>query len=249
MSEIELEKHVSYVKDRQAWLASTFRDLMTTSQSFDTSNTYRKKFYDDVIRLADQNIPTSSGSIFGENNNFFEFLEGDHRVEEAGEMLCRFVDPRGLLDLAEGPRRPLIIFAFDDAHVLANNPTTDSWNIFSELRHILRKIYKLPIISLFISKAGKFNPSSPISEISFDDLAHSALEDTVTLDRVTHVDWMSHLGRPSYVKPSDPFRKQLTSYLDQVWVILGRHGAPKRDTAHELGKVGAAGQAFLSSQG
>ena len=129
-------------------------------------------------------------------------------------MLCRFVDPHGLLDSAKGPRQPLVIFAFDDAHVLTDNPITDSWNLFSELRHNLRRIYKLPIFSLFISKAGKFNLSSPISEISFDDLAYSALENTVTFLRVVQIDWMSHLGHPLYVHPGYLFKKQLTSYLD-----------------------------------
>jgi hypothetical protein len=141
-------------------------------------------------------------------------MEGDNRVEEAGEMLCRFVDPRGLLDSAKGPRQPLVIFAFDNAHVLTDTPITDSWNLFSELHHILRRIYKLPIFSLFTSKGGKFNLSSAISEISFDDLAYSALENTVTLDRVVQIDWMSHLGRPLCVHPGYLFRKQLTSYLD-----------------------------------
>ena len=144
-------------------------------------------------------------------------------------MLCRFVDPRGLLDSAKGPRQPLVIFAFDNAHVLTDTPITDSWNLFSELHHILRRIYKLPIFSLFTSKGGKSNLSSAISEISFDDLAYSALENTVTLDRVVQIDWMSHLGRPLCVHPGYLFRKQLTSYLDQVWVLLGRYGTPKRD--------------------
>ena len=39
-------------------------------------NTYWKKFYDDVIKLANQNTPMSSGCLFGENNNFFGFMEG-----------------------------------------------------------------------------------------------------------------------------------------------------------------------------
>ncbi|KAH9981731.1 hypothetical protein BJV77DRAFT_1045991 [Russula vinacea] len=117
-------------------------------------------------------------------------------------MLCRFVDPHGLLDSAKGPRQPLVIFAFDDAHVLTDNPITDSWNLFSELRHNLRRIYKLPIFSLFISKAGKFNLSSPISEISFDDPAYSAL------------------GRPLYVHPGYLFKKQLTSFPRGISAVL-----------------------------
>ena len=91
-----------------------------------------------------------------QNPQFFRVhgrrLQGDNRVEEAGEMLCRFVDPRGLLDSAKGPRQPLVIFAFDDAHVLTDNPITDSWNLFSELRHNLRRIYKLPIFRFLFRK-------------------------------------------------------------------------------------------------
>jgi hypothetical protein len=73
MSEIEREKHASYVKDRQAWLASTFRDLMTTGQSSKILNTYRKKFYDEVIGLVNEvNCPTPNLPRFSENDKFFE---------------------------------------------------------------------------------------------------------------------------------------------------------------------------------
>jgi hypothetical protein len=53
MSESEREEHASYVKVRQAWLAKTFRKLMTTGQSFTISNTYRNTFYKSVTDLAD----------------------------------------------------------------------------------------------------------------------------------------------------------------------------------------------------
>ena len=145
-------------------------------------------------------------------------------------MLCRFVDPFHLLDSVKGPRRPLVVFAFDDAHVLtANNRADNSWDLFSELRRILRSFHDLPIFWLFISTAGRFNlfypwppiesdptnralvrrsnsrPLVPISEISFDDLAYPALENTITLDRAVQIDWISHLGRPLYVHSSYPF--------------------------------------------
>jgi hypothetical protein len=155
-------------------------------------------------------------------------------LEEAGEKLCRFVDPHRLLDSAEGPRWPLVVFAFDEAHILTDNPPDDDWNLFLELRRILRQIHKFPIFSLFLSTAGRFNlcsseirsdpsnrvrdpsfrPLDPISEISFDDLEYPALKDTVTLDRVVQIDWISHLGRPLYVHSSYPFREQLTSQLE-----------------------------------
>jgi hypothetical protein len=93
------------------------------------------------------------------------------------------------------------------------------WNLFSELRRILRQLTMHPIFSLFLSTAGRFNmfspetrsdPSNrvrdassptldPITEISFDDLAFSALPGTVTLEQVVEMRWICHLGRPLYV--------------------------------------------------
>lgn len=54
MSEIEREKHVASIKERQRRLASTFRDEMTSGQSFKISNKYRKEFYNDVILSAEK---------------------------------------------------------------------------------------------------------------------------------------------------------------------------------------------------
>ena len=42
------------VEDRQKSLATAFRDRMTTGQSFNDSNKYRQNFYDDVIKLAEE---------------------------------------------------------------------------------------------------------------------------------------------------------------------------------------------------
>ena len=160
--------------------------------------------------------------------------EDQEGVEEAGERLCRFVDPHRLLDSTEGPRWPLVVFAFDEAHILTDNPPDKDWSLFLELRRILRQIHNLPIFSLFLSTAGRFNlfspairsdpsnrvrdtssrPLDPIPEISFDDIAYLALEDSVTLDRVVEMDWISHLGRPLYVYPIYPFREQLTFHLE-----------------------------------
>lgn len=143
-------------------------------------------------------------------------------VAEAGEMFCRFIDPHHLLDSVEGPRWPLVVFSFDEAHILTDNPPSKEWNLFLELCCTLRQIHKLPIFSLFLPTAERFNqffpeirsdpshrirnlgcrPLDPITEISFDDIAYPTLEGTITLDRVVQVDWMSHLGRPLYVRSS-----------------------------------------------
>src|SRR6266849_289679 len=114
-------------------------------------------------------------------------------VPEAGTSLCTFIDKHKLLDSASGPRHPLVILAFDEAHTLTDYPQDQKdWNLYSELRRILRQIDHLPIFSLFLSTAGRFDkfspeiysdpsarardpdnrPLDPISEISFDDIAY-----------------------------------------------------------------------------
>ena len=70
MSKNKREVHGSSVKARQAWLAKTFRELMTTGQSFNISNAYRNTFYKNVTDLADEvNFLTF---LF-----FFSFREND----------------------------------------------------------------------------------------------------------------------------------------------------------------------------
>ena len=154
-------------------------------------------------------------------------------VQEAGEMLCRSIDEHRVLESDKGPRQPLVVLAFDEADTLTDNPRWQKhWNLFSELRQVLQQIQHLPIFSLFLSTAGRFDKFSldipsdssarvrqpdirfldPISEISFDDIAYPALKGTITMDNVVEIDWISHFGRPLYVHPSHPF-KELLSYL------------------------------------
>jgi hypothetical protein len=144
-------------------------------------------------------------------------ISGGKGLQEAGEDLCRFIDKYHLSDSMNGPRRPLVVLAFDEADILTDNPPDqETWNLFSELRRVLRQIQHLQIFSLFLSTAGRFDkfspdvhshpsararepefrPLDPITEISFDDIAYSALKDTVTVDDVVGDDWISHLGRP-----------------------------------------------------
>ncbi|KAH9991140.1 hypothetical protein BJV77DRAFT_554959 [Russula vinacea] len=247
MSRNEREVHGSYVRARQAWLAKTFRELMTTGQSFNISNAYRNTFYKDVTDLADEYMRNSESVTGKGKGSPSRYRSENGVVEEAGELLCRFVDPHGLLDSAQGPRRPLVILAFDEAHSLTDKPLNTSWNFFLELRRILRQVHNLPIFSLFLSTAGRFHlfspeirsdpsnrardsssrPLDPISEISFDDLAYPALNNTVTLDRVSQTDWISHLGRPLYVHSSYFIIEQLTS-------ASGRFGSRYDAMEHDL---------------
>ena len=145
-------------------------------------------------------------------------------IENAGKLLAQFVDPHNLLDRHHvgQPRRPLVIVSFDEAHLFTDDPSMTNratkWNLFSELRRILRQTSDYAIFSLFLSTAGRFNlfspeissdPSlriknstlstlDPITETSFDDLAYDASEDKIMLSYVVEIDWMCHLGRPLY---------------------------------------------------
>lgn len=158
------------------------------------------------------------------------------RLDETAKRLSKFVDPNNLLDRQEGSRRPLVIFAFDEAQILNDNPPRRRWNLFSELRRILRRISRSAIFSLFLSTKGNFQifsseirPDSsnrvrdasyrdlnPITEISFDDLAYSAPPNAVTLDRVVQMDWIFHLGRPLYVHFDYSFGEQLISHSSRL---------------------------------
>ena len=233
MSEEERGLNESSVEARQMSLASAFRDQMTEGQSFQIPNTYRKNFHSDVTGLANK-VSFLACPIFVRITVYFKVLESpdqyisrdNQRLKEAAERLCRFVDPQGLLDMAKGPRRPLIVFAFDEAHTLTDNPSNASdhigvRNLFFELHRVLQQIHKYPIFSLFLSTAGRFNllpassmfqsglsnrnrdpnycPFAPISEVGFDSVAYPAEENFVTLDQVVTFGCIAHFGRPLYV--------------------------------------------------
>jgi hypothetical protein len=201
-----------------------------------------------------------------EPEEFHPWVSKDwEEVKDAGEHLAQFVDPNNLLDCDQGqPRRPLVILAFDEAHILTDNPSianrTTMWNLFSELRRILRQTSDQAIFSLFLSTAGHFNlfspdirsdpsrrirnfslgPLDPITETSFDTLAYDAPEETITLSRVVGMDWMCHLGRPLYVHFDYRFNEQLTSHLEQVRGHLRRLAIQKRDRSYGLREGEAA---------
>src|SRR5712671_795327 len=143
--------------------------------------------------------------------------DGLLRIDQEGERLCQFLDPHEVLwPRSTGTRWPLFILAFDDSHLLVDNLDDAAWSMFARMCFTLRRIDKLPIFSLFLSRVGNFlNPIDdftfldPISEMNFDDLAFPAKENTVTLDRVVQLDWISHLGRPLYLHFPSSFESRL----------------------------------------
>ena len=135
-------------------------------------------------------------------------------------------------------RWPLVLLSFDEPHVLTHGAKVGEWSLFTELRRILQRLDHphISIFSLFLSTAGnfrflspdiKFDPSSrvvneslrpfhPITDISFDCLAYSAIEDKVSLFRVVQMDWIAHLGRPLYVSFVHCLRKLCSCRVDSA---------------------------------
>jgi hypothetical protein len=249
---------------------------MTKGQSYKGPNTFRTHFYEKVTEVANK-VSFREFPHFGVDDSFPKFTVDTQRtddpkapeqpgvrVKKAGELLAKFVDPGKLMDRKGGqPRRPLVIFSFDEAHVLTDSPPMQNratnWNLFSELRRILRDTSDYPIFSLFLSTAGRFNlfspeirsdPSmrikesqlstlDPITEITFDDLAYDAPENKILLERVVKMDWICHLGRPLYALFGYPIGEQLTSHLEQVCVHLRR--GKERDKSPGLREGEVAG--------
>jgi len=138
-------------------------------------------------------------------------------VFKAGTKLKNFIDKRNDEHAVNnGMRRPLVVLAFDEAHILTEFPVDGGWTIYSELRRCLCQLVSLPMFTLFLSTAGKFRLFSPdrpddlssrvvlghkrvlppITETGFDQLALTAIENQTTLDQVVKDEWICSLGRP-----------------------------------------------------
>ncbi|KAI0288403.1 hypothetical protein BC826DRAFT_1107716 [Russula brevipes] len=224
-------------------LADAFRDRMTKGQEFGGTGQYRQDFFKLVIERADFFVQHSeSPSDDTQIDLRVPKLRDDYvtdllrkGVHEAGEALTNFIKPPNIKS-PKGRRsdskllKPLVVLAFDEAHVLAN-PASEDWSLFSELRRVLRQLYRAPIFTLFLSTASKFQafnpdrrsepsrriaddrlvPLPPITEIGFDALAYTAEEGVTTIEEVSHDKWMSHLGRPLFGAIYD------TSEMDPDW--------------------------------
>jgi len=234
------------VKQRQSLLAYHFRNEMTEGLSFEETNKYRQSFFDEVIEQAnrvgfsgwsspfeDDHPSSSRNSLqipyiafllasYSTQHNPLELTLTTGNVEygvlEAGTRLKDFIDEHDdILSEVEGTVWPLVVLAFDEAHILTEFPVDDrGWTIYSELRRCLCQLLGLPMFTLFLSTAGKFRLFSPdrpgdlpgrvvlghkrvlppITETGFDQFALPAIENETTLDQVVEDKWICSLGRP-----------------------------------------------------
>src|SRR6266540_3928981 len=105
---------------------------MTTGQTFNTTNGYCKNFYKEVIKVAKE-VGCQVLHPFSEDDMYLKFVAASqpqlsanpdspqryvidsNGTEEAARDLCEFIDLSELLDAKKGPRRPHLIFAFDES--------------------------------------------------------------------------------------------------------------------------------------
>jgi hypothetical protein len=114
---------------------------------------------------------------------------------------------------------PLVILAFDEAHVLSvekHQFDTGHFSKFSELRRALRALNDLPIFSVFLSTSGKIqNITSraesdgsgrvqkselvllpPFTGLGFDQMVRKISDGNLTIEEVSSVKFMVRFGRP-----------------------------------------------------
>lgn len=114
---------------------------------------------------------------------------------------------------------PLVVLAFDEAHILSvkkHQFDTGYFSKFSELRRALRALNELPIFSVFLSTTGsiqsitppaEFDDSGrvqksdlvllpPFTELGFDQMAKEISDGALTIEEVSTVTFMVHFGRP-----------------------------------------------------
>jgi hypothetical protein len=132
--------------------------------------------------------------------------------------LIEFLSP-GLKDEARKTLPPLVILAFDEAHVLSaekHECDTGYFSKFSELRRALRALNALPMFSVFLSTTGaiqnitprpEFDTSGrvqkseflllpPFTELGFDQMVRPIDDGALTIEEVSSIGFMACFGRP-----------------------------------------------------
>jgi hypothetical protein len=140
---------------------------------------------------------------------------GKYKLSDAANALINTLDPSmAASELNKQP--PMVILAFDEAHVLVWEPAGNTWSKFSEFRRALRSIRSYPIFSVFLSTTGRvhaFIPSSredlsarlmlrslsllpPFTELGFDQMVGKIRENEVNIGEVVKNEFMCRFGRP-----------------------------------------------------
>ena len=132
--------------------------------------------------------------------------------------MIEFLSP-GLEDVDKKMHPPLVILAFDEAHVLSavkHQSDTGYFSKFSELRRALRALNELPIFSVFLSTNGSIQNITPraeldtscrvqkselvllppFTELGFDQMVGQISDGALTIEDVSTTSFMVRFGRP-----------------------------------------------------
>ncbi|KAI9444320.1 hypothetical protein H4582DRAFT_2071891 [Lactarius indigo] len=221
--------------------------LKEMDQSMGSAGKNRNKFYEEVIAKASEY--ESHGELGGaELSTALKALQnvlnsGDKKSFEHSIYIGN--DPPG----DESSRVVDIFVAFDEAHTLADSFDDQNESRFVVLRRILSSISSEPLFSFFLSTTGKItqfgqprgqDASNRINEgklttprpyiyLGFDQLMQSqkVLVRWTTLDHVTSLECIAHMGRPlwgtHYDHGNEEIRVNLLDFAVQK-LLCGKPG-------------------------
>ncbi|KIL66156.1 hypothetical protein M378DRAFT_10426 [Amanita muscaria Koide BX008] len=154
-------------------IAQKFRLLMTAGQTFKRQGDKRRGFYRDVVTYANELLqqPTIllplNSPIRRATSPAFTRDGEQLDIRRTALDLIKCLNPE--LEAAHiKTLPPLVVLAFDEAHVLSvekHQVDTGYFSEFSELRRALRALNELPIFSVFLSTSGKIQNITPRPEL------------------------------------------------------------------------------------
>ncbi|TFK79479.1 hypothetical protein K466DRAFT_592374 [Polyporus arcularius HHB13444] len=146
---------------------------MSEGMQYGQHGQYRRDFYSDVCKRADEILARKSPESAPSRTVHGGSPTGIVDVPEGGQKMTVETTARALTEhlLSKVPggtksshSNLLVIVSFDEAQMLdeVDTKTTDTtWTLFAEVRRCLRIIRELPIFALFLSTVGKLEQFSP----------------------------------------------------------------------------------------
>ncbi|KAM6501286.1 hypothetical protein JOM56_004300 [Amanita muscaria] len=198
-------------------IAQKFRLLMTAGQTFKHQGGKRREFYTAVVKYANELLqpPIISAPL---DSSIRQLAPHGEQLDtkRAALDLLKCLNPE--LEAAEIKTLktipPLVILAFEEAHVLLvekHQSDIGYFSKFSELRRALRALKELPIFSVFLSTSGKIQNITPHAEddgsgrllppfieLGFDQMVGQISDGALTIETVSNIKFMVRFGRPLF---------------------------------------------------
>ncbi|KIL68319.1 hypothetical protein M378DRAFT_158863 [Amanita muscaria Koide BX008] len=205
-------------------ITQKFRLLMTAGQTFNHQGFKRREFYRAVVKYANEllQLPIISAPL---DSSIRQLTPHGEQLDtrRAALDLLKCLNPE--LEAAEIKTLktipPLVILAFDEAHVLLvekHQSDIGYFSKFSELRRALRALKELPIFSVFLSTSGKIQNITPRAEddgsgrvqksklvllppfieLGFDQMVGQISDGALTIETVSNIKFMVRFGRPLF---------------------------------------------------